>query len=67
MVWKINLLRYLTSDSYLQTFPENHLGRIYFSLTFDYATETLSCLIKKMKNLPKSTRESGITNKTYVK
>ena len=51
----------------LQTFPSDHLGRIYFSLTFDYATESLSVLIKKIKNLPRSTKEGGITNKTYVK
>ena len=50
-----------------ETFPENHLGRIYFSMTFDYATESLSVLIKKIRNLPKSTKESGVTNKTYVK
>ena len=51
----------------LQTFPADHLGRIFFSLTFDYTTESLSAHIKKIKNLPRSTKEGGITNKTYVK
>ena len=50
-----------------QTFPADHLGRIYFSLTFDYTTESLSAHIRKIKNLPRSTKEGGITNKTYVK
>ena len=57
----------LSSLSVLQTFPADHLGRIFFSLTFDYTTESLSAHIKKIKNLPRSTKEGGITNKTYVK
>ena len=50
-----------------ESFPENHLGRIYFSLSYDAGGESLSVHIKRIRNLPKSTKESGITNKTYVK
>ena len=51
----------------LQTFPDNHLGRLYFSIQYEITNETLSVLIKKIKNLPKCTKESGFTNKSYVK
>eukprot|EP00094_Tigriopus_californicus_P012895 TCALIF_12468-PA protein Name:"Similar to SYT15 Synaptotagmin-15 (Homo sapiens)" AED:0.03 eAED:0.03 QI:0/0.9/0.81/1/0.9/0.81/11/60/536 len=50
-----------------ETFPENHLGRLYFSIYYNSMSEALSVLIKKIRNLPKCTKESGITNKTYVK
>ena len=50
-----------------QTFPENHLGRVYYNVYYDYISEELTVQIQRIKNLPKSTRDSGITNKTYMK
>jgi len=43
------------------------LGRLYFSLQYDTCTEALSVFVKRIRNLPKHTKEAGITNKSYVK
>jgi len=50
-----------------KVFPDNHLGRVYYSVYYDYISEELTVTIQRIKNLPKTTLESGLTNKTYMK
>ena len=50
-----------------QVFPENHLGRIYYSVNYDSTSESLTVKLQRIRNLPKSTPEAGKTNKTYIK
>merc|ERR1719312_1388973 len=50
-----------------EVFPENHLGRIYYTVTYEAVSESLKVNIQRIKNLPKSTPEAGKTNKVYLK
>lgn len=50
-----------------EVFPENHLGRIYYSVNYDSTSESLTVKLQRIRNLPKSTPEAGKTNKTYIK
>ena len=53
--------------STLQTFPENHLGRIYYNAHYDDSTESFNVYIHRIRNLPKVTPEAGKIQKTYLK
>ena len=53
--------------SILQTFPENHLGRIYYNAHYDDSTESFNVYIHRIRNLPKVTPEAGKIQKTYLK
>ena len=54
-------------DFLFQSFPDNHLGRVYYGVYYDYIAEELTVTIQRIKNLPKSSTDSGNTNKTYMK
>ena len=52
---------------HFKDFPEDHLGRVYYSLYYDEIDEALNVYINRIRNLPKSTPHGGKTNKTYIK
>lgn len=55
------------NPSIIQTFPENHLGRIYYNAHYDDSTESFNVYIHRIRNLPKVTPEAGKIQKTYLK
>lgn len=64
----INPSLYLNpEDETKETFPENHLGRIYYNAHYDDSTESFNVYIHRIRNLPKVTPEAGKIQKTYLK
>jgi len=64
----INPSLYLNPETEIkETFPENHLGRIYYNVHYDDITESFNVYIHRIRNLPKVTPEAGKIQKTYLK
>jgi len=65
----INPSLYLNPEQFdkEEDFPEDHLGRVYYSIYYDEIDEALNIYINRIRNLPKSTPQAGKTNKTYIK
>lgn len=65
----INPSLYLNPEQFdkEEDFPDDHLGRVYYNLYYDEIDEALNVYIQRIRNLPKSTSQSGKTNKTYIK
>ncbi|XP_023347965.1 uncharacterized protein LOC111716722, partial [Eurytemora carolleeae] len=49
-----------------EKFPENHLGRIFYNLSYEVDKETLSVRIINIKNLPNNPKEFGKIYKSYL-